>query len=91
MVFCAAIHFDEFAIYTRAIALIAFLFVTAPVAAHMLGRAAYFDGVPLWKGTVQDDLYGHYILTTHSLEEEILPEMDQLHIEDEADAFEINE
>ncbi|MBW6472664.1 MAG: monovalent cation/H(+) antiporter subunit G [Anaerolineaceae bacterium] len=91
MVLGAAIHFDEFAIYTRAIALIAFLFVTAPVSTHMLGRAAYFDGVPLWKGTIQDDLRGHYKLTTHSLEEEILPEKDQSHIEDEADAFEINE
>ncbi|MBE0685192.1 MAG: monovalent cation/H(+) antiporter subunit G [Anaerolineaceae bacterium] len=91
MVLGAAIHFNEFAIYTRAIALIAFLFVTAPVAAHMLGRAAYFDGVPLWKGTIQDDLYGHYKLTTHSLEEEIVPEMEQPKMDDEADAFEINE
>lgn len=91
MVLGAAIHFNEYAIYTRAIALIAFLFVTAPVAAHMLGRAAYFDGVPLWKGTVQDDLHGHYKLTTHSLEEEIVPEKDQPHPDDEGDAFEINE
>jgi len=91
MVLGAAIHFNEFAIYTRAIALIAFLFVTAPVAAHMLGRAAYFDGVPLWKGTIQDDLYGHYKLTTHSLEEEVVPEIEQPKMDDEADAFEIND
>ncbi|MBE0686018.1 MAG: monovalent cation/H(+) antiporter subunit G, partial [Anaerolineaceae bacterium] len=91
MVLGAAIHFNEFAIYTRAIALIAFLFVTAPVAAHMLGRASYFDGVPLWKGTVQDDLHGHYKLTTHSLEEEIVSEIEQPKMDDEADAFEINE
>lgn len=89
LVLGAAIHFDEFTIYTRAIALIAFLFVTAPVAAHMLGRAAYFDGVPLWKGTIRDDLHGHYILTTHSLEEEIMSE-EEPHMEG-PDAFEINE
>jgi len=91
MVLGAAIHFNEFAIYTRAIALIAFLFVTAPVAAHMLGRAAYFDGVPLWKGTIQDDLHGHYKLTTHSLEEEMVPEKEQLQMEAESDDFEISE
>ena len=87
----AAIHFNEFAIYTRAVALIAFLFVTAPVAAHMLGRAAYFDGVPLWKGTIQDDLHGHYKLTTHSLEEEMVPEKEQLQMEAESDDFEISD
>lgn len=91
MVLGSAIYFDEFSIYTRAIALIAFLFSTAPVAAHMLGRAAYFDGVPLWKGTVQNDLHGHYKLTTHSLEEELVPITDQPPQEQEADAFETNE
>jgi multicomponent Na+:H+ antiporter subunit G len=72
----AAIHFDNFSIYTRAIAIIIFLFLTAPVAAHMIGRAAYFDGVPLWKGTVQDDLHGHYRVSTHTLETTLVPEND---------------
>lgn len=35
---------------------IVFVFITAPVAGHLNGRAAYRTGVPLWKGTVQDDL-----------------------------------
>ena len=72
----AAIHFDNFSITTRAIAIIVFLLLTAPVAAHMIGRAAYFDGVPLWKGTVQDDLHGHYRVSTHSLETTSVPEND---------------
>lgn len=72
----AAIHFDNFSISTRAIAIIVFLLLTAPVAAHMIGRAAYFDGVPLWKGTIQDDLQGHYRLSTHSLETTTVPEND---------------
>lgn len=88
MVLAAAIYFNEFAIYTRAFALIVFLISTAPVSTHMLGRAAYFDGVPLWKGTVQNDLYGHYVLSTHRLEEEIDPDQVDLIPEDEADAFE---
>ena len=72
----AAIHFNNFAISTRAVAIIVFLLLTAPVAAHMIGRAAYFDGVPLWKGTVQDDLHGHYRVSTHTLETGAVPEED---------------
>jgi len=88
MVLAAAIYFNEFAIYTRAFALIVFLISTAPISTHMLGRAAYFDGVPLWKGTVQDDLFGHYEISTHRLKEEIdQDQIDQIP-EDEADAFE---
>ncbi|KWX77989.1 cation:proton antiporter [Paenibacillus riograndensis] len=35
---------------------IVFVFITSPVAGHLNGRAAYRSGVPLWKGSVQDDL-----------------------------------
>ncbi len=91
MVLGAAFYFNEFSIYTRAIALIVFLFSTAPVAAHMIGRAAYFDGVPLWKGTIRNDLWGHYKLTTHSLEEEIVSTTDLPALDNEGDAFETNE
>lgn len=73
----ASIHFDNFSISTRAVAIIVFLLLTAPVAAHMIGRAAYFDGVPLWKGTVQDDLQGHYRLSTHALETGTVPQHDR--------------
>ncbi len=52
----AATHFGETAIVARALAAILFLLLTAPVAAHMIGRAAYRTGVPLWKGTVIDEL-----------------------------------
>lgn len=72
----ASIHFDNFSIATRAIAISVFLLLTAPVAAHMIGRAAYFDGVPLWKGTVLDELRGHYRASTHALETEGVPESD---------------
>ncbi|HZG75661.1 MAG TPA: monovalent cation/H(+) antiporter subunit G [Paenibacillus sp.] len=33
-----------------------FVFATAPVAGHLIGRAAYRTGVPLSERTVQDDL-----------------------------------
>ena len=33
-----------------------FQFATAPVAAHVIGRAAYLSGAPKWEGTVVDEL-----------------------------------
>ena len=33
-------------------------FATAPVAGHVIGRAAYRAGSPLWEGTRADDLAG---------------------------------
>ncbi len=35
---------------------IVFVFLTAPVAGHLICRAAYRTGVPLWDQSVQDDL-----------------------------------
>lgn len=35
---------------------IIFVFVTAPVAGHLISRAAYNTGVPLWNKSVHDDL-----------------------------------
>jgi multicomponent Na+:H+ antiporter subunit G len=40
---------------TAAILIVGFLFLTAPVAAHMIGRAAYRHQVPRWTGTVIDE------------------------------------
>lgn len=51
-----AIFFGEGAIVARAIAAIVFLILTAPVAAHMIGRAAYKTGVPLWEETIIDEM-----------------------------------
>jgi multicomponent Na+:H+ antiporter subunit G len=57
----AAVHFSyEFGTATRAIAVIFFLLLTAPVSAHMIGRAAYHTGVPLWTKTRFDDLQGKF-------------------------------
>lgn len=37
-----------------------FIFLTAPVGALMISRAAYRMGVPLWEGSCQDDLKKMY-------------------------------
>ena len=48
-----AIYFADTATITRAVATILFLLITAPVAAHMIGRAAFKVGVPMWKTKVE--------------------------------------
>ena len=50
-----AIDFAELGIVSRSVAAIVFLLFTAPVAAHMIGRAAYRSGVPLWERNVVDE------------------------------------
>lgn len=45
-------------VLARAAAAIVFLFMTAPVAAHMIGRAAYRTGAPLASSTHVDELAG---------------------------------
>lgn len=67
IVLAVAIHFGELGITTRALTVIIFVFLTAPVAAHMIARAAYFVGVPLWERTIIDELHGHYDRRTHKL------------------------
>ena len=67
IILAVAVHFGELGITTRALATIIFVFLTAPVAAHMIARAAYFVGVPLWDGTIIDELHGHYDRRTHKL------------------------
>jgi multicomponent Na+:H+ antiporter subunit G len=62
-----AIAFAEVHVIARAFAIICFTVLTAPVAAHVIGRASYFVGVPLWKGTVKDELKTSYDADTHYL------------------------
>ncbi len=50
------LHFREFGVGSRALATIAFIALTIPVASHRIGRSAYLSGVTLWKGTIKDEL-----------------------------------
>jgi multicomponent Na+:H+ antiporter subunit G len=50
----AAVHFGDTTTTTRAVAAILFLLLTAPVAAHMIGRAAFKVGVPLWNTKIEE-------------------------------------
>ena len=63
----AAIFIGHLTVVVKAVAVIAFLILTAPVAAHAIGRAGYFMGVPLWSQTHTDELEGRYDPETHIL------------------------
>lgn len=44
-------HFDF-----RVLLAILFIFMTSPVAGHLINRSAYHSGVKMWDQSVQDDL-----------------------------------
>lgn len=52
-----AVHFRTAAVTVEALLIILFLFATAPIASHLIARAAYVAGDPLWSQTIRDD-YG---------------------------------
>ncbi len=67
----AAIYFGDIAISSRVLAIIIFIFLTAPIGGHLLGRTSYISGNELYKKTKIDDLKGKYDKKTHKLKSEI--------------------
>lgn len=55
IILAVAITFGDTGTATRALLIICFLFLTAPIAAHMIGRAARRLNVPCWHGTIIDE------------------------------------
>lgn len=62
-----AFFFADSVVFARAFAIVVFILITSPVAAHVIGRAGYFTGTPLWDGTVKDELRKNYDPETHKL------------------------
>ncbi|AHK79875.1 sodium:proton antiporter [Ectothiorhodospira haloalkaliphila] len=52
--------FGDVAVAARAAAIIIFIVLTAPIAAHLIGRAGYFVGLPMWSKTLKDELKDRY-------------------------------
>ena len=65
-----AVFFNDLSTTSRALVIILFVFLTAPVSAHLIGRASYFTGVKLWKGSIMDDLRGKYQKNSYILKSE---------------------
>jgi multicomponent Na+:H+ antiporter subunit G len=60
LVFAATLLHGDMVLAVRAVFVIAFVFLTVPVASHLIGRAAYMSGAPLWSKTTHNDLKGKY-------------------------------
>lgn len=68
LIMCAVmLFFVDSGVTLKALAVMAFTTLTSPIAAHAIGRAGYFIGVPLWDKTVKDELHGRYDEETHVL------------------------
>lgn len=61
------VFWEDTAIVVRACAVVVFIMVTAPIAAHVLARTSYFVGVEVWDGTVKDAIKERYDMETHQL------------------------
>jgi multicomponent Na+:H+ antiporter subunit G len=51
-----AVHYASGGVSSRAVLVMAFIFITAPAGAHAIGRAAYRSGVPLGPEVLVDEL-----------------------------------
>lgn len=60
IVLATIVYFGTSAAITRAILVVVFFFLTAPIATHILARAAYLRDVERWSGTVLDELADSY-------------------------------
>lgn len=68
LVLAAAVTINQTGTTTRSLLVIAFLMLTAPVAAHMIGRAAYLAGIPLWPVNVVTDEFLNHVQRNADLE-----------------------
>lgn len=56
----AAVSFTDLSVAARALVALLFVLFTAPVSAHMIGRAGYLGGVSLWRQSAFDDWQADY-------------------------------
>lgn len=85
LLLAAAIHFQDFSITTRVMAIILFILLTAPVSGHLIGRTSYFSGVKLWKDSVMDDLENKYHKASQELKSENITNADDSKVTSEKD------
>lgn len=56
----AIVAFGDVSVTARALVALVFVLLTAPVSAHMIGRAGYLGGASLWEKTAFDDWRADY-------------------------------
>jgi multicomponent Na+:H+ antiporter subunit G len=67
LVLASAVYHAELSLTVRALFVVCFVFMTVPVASHLIGRAAYVSGAKLWARTGEDALKGKYDRTRRTL------------------------
>lgn len=60
-------YFGEYGVWTKALVTTVFIFLTAPVASHMIARAGYLTKVPRWEKTVVDEMEPNIVYQPHHL------------------------
>lgn len=55
IIFAVAVAYGSIDVFTRALLVIGFYFLTAPVAGHIISRAAYRSGAAIWDRTSPDE------------------------------------
>ncbi|KAA0874210.1 monovalent cation/H(+) antiporter subunit G [Nitrincola tapanii] len=83
MMLAVALHFADSVVSAKTLAVILFIFITAPIAAHVIGRAGYFTGLPLCEQTIKDELVDCYDEKSHRL-------LSGLETEEELEAYRQN-
>ena len=53
------IYFNELVIVTKVVAIISFMILSSPVAAHVISRAASQHHIPFWKRTILREFEGY--------------------------------
>lgn len=81
----AVVNWGDMAFVVRALAVVVFVILTAPIAAHVLARASYFVGIPQWDGVVKDVIKERYDLETHELASRHLPIKETVSAEQDKD------
>lgn len=60
MLLSATVTFGDVSVTARALLALVFVLLTAPVSAHMIGRAGYLGRATLWEGTAFDEWKADY-------------------------------
>jgi len=62
IIVAVAIHFQDAIVSLQAALVIAFLFLTAPIASHLIARSIYFYGKRGWETGALDEMADMYII-----------------------------
>ncbi|MEM1165830.1 MAG: monovalent cation/H(+) antiporter subunit G [Planctomycetota bacterium] len=61
------LHYRSLDVLVQCLLVVGFLFLTAPIASHLIARAAYMVRIRPWEGSSLDELAGCYDEETHTL------------------------